>query len=55
MIRDSQYLSGMNAYSPPSITLRMAMVVIVILPIMILFPFFQRYLKTGLTVGAVKG
>ena len=55
MIRDAQYLSGMNTYTPPSVTLRMAMVVIVILPIMILFPFFQKFLKTGLTVGAVKG
>ena len=55
MIRDSQYLSGTNAYAPPSVTLRMSMVVIVILPIMILFPFFQKFLKTGLTVGAVKG
>jgi len=32
----------------------MAMVVIAILPIMILFPFFHRFLKTGLTIGAVK-
>jgi putative aldouronate transport system permease protein len=34
--------------------MRMALVVVTILPIMILFPFFQRFLKTGLTIGAVK-
>ena len=25
-----------------------------ILPIMVLFPFFQRFLKTGMAIGAVK-
>ncbi len=54
MNRDAQYLSGMNSVVPPTVTMRMAMVVIVTLPIMILFPFFQRFLKTGLTIGAVK-
>ena len=55
MNRDAAYVSGMNSYDLPSVTLRMAMVVVALLPIMILFPFFQRFLKTGLTVGAVKG
>ena len=54
MANDAKYLSGMTGATPPSITLRMAMVVIAILPIMILFPFFHRFLKTGLTIGAVK-
>ena len=53
--RDAQYMSGMQTYTPPSVTIRMAMVVIVILPVMILFPFFQKFLKTGMAVGAVKG
>ena len=53
--RDAQYMSGMQTYTPPAATIRMAMVVIVILPVMILFPFFQRFLKTGLSVGAIKG
>jgi putative aldouronate transport system permease protein len=55
MNRDAAYVSGMNSYNLPSVTLRMAMVVVALLPIMILFPFFQTFLKTGLTVGAVKG
>ena len=55
MNRDAAYVSGMNSYDMPSVTLRMAMVVVALAPIMILFPFFQRFLKTGLTVGAVKG
>lgn len=55
MNRDAAYVSGASGYDLPSITLRMAMVVVALLPIMLLFPFFQRFLKTGLTVGAVKG
>ncbi len=54
LTRDSEYLSGMQTYVPPAVTIRMVIVVIVILPVMILFPFFQRFLKTGMTVGAVK-
>ena len=53
--KDAQYLSGMSANTAPTVTIRMAMVVIVILPIILLFPFFHRFLKTGMTVGAVKG
>ena len=54
MSNDAQYLSGMVNYTPPSITLRRARVVTAVLPIIILFPFFQKFLKTGLTIGAVK-
>lgn len=53
--RDAQYLSGMSVTTAPVVTIRMAMVVVVILPIIVLFPFFNRFLKTGMTVGAVKG
>ncbi len=53
--RDAQYMSGMQTYTPPAVTIRMAMVVVVILPVMILFPYFNKFLKTGMAVGAVKG
>ncbi len=39
----------------PTITVRMAIAVIGILPLMIIFPFFQSYFARGMTVGAVKG
>ena len=39
----------------PGENLRMAMMVICIGPMMIVFPFFQRYFSKGMTVGAVKG
>ncbi len=39
----------------PSQTMRMAVVVFIVLPIACAYPFFQRYVVAGLTVGSVKG
>ncbi len=39
----------------PSETLRMAMVVVAAGPMLIVFPFFQKYFVRGLTIGSVKG
>lgn len=39
----------------PSETVRMAMAVIIVVPIACAYPFFQRYFISGLTIGAVKG
>lgn len=39
----------------PSDSLRMALVVLVVVPIACAYPFFQRYIISGLTVGSVKG
>ena len=55
LTKNAQYVSGMEVYTPPAVSVRMVLVVIVILPIMILFPFFRKFLKNGMTVGAVKG
>lgn len=52
---DAQYLSGMQAVTPPAVTIRMAMVVIVIAPVLVMFPFFQKFLKSGMTIGSIKG
>lgn len=38
----------------PTTTMRMAIAVIGILPILILYPFFQRYFVKGITLGGVK-
>lgn len=40
---------------PPSLTVRMALAVVGIGPIVLAYPFFQRYFIQGLTVGAIKG
>jgi putative aldouronate transport system permease protein len=39
----------------PSESMKMAMAVIVTGPILLLYPFIQRYFVKGLTIGAVKG
>lgn len=46
----SQLISNMPAES-----IRMAMCIITIAPIVFAYPFFQKYFVKGLTVGAVKG
>lgn len=55
LVKDAHYVSGMQVYTPPAVTVRMVLVVMAILPILVVFPFFQRFLKNGMTVGAVKG
>ena len=39
----------------PSQSLKMALVVFIVIPIACAYPFFQRYVVAGLTVGSVKG
>ncbi|WP_256758774.1 carbohydrate ABC transporter permease [Cohnella sp. WQ 127256] len=46
---------NLNLSELPSETLRMAMVVVGIGPIVLSYPFFQRFFIKGLTVGSVKG
>ncbi len=46
---------GADSQDVPSETMRMAIVVIAVVPIMFSYPFFQKYYISGLTVGAVKG
>lgn len=41
--------------SIPTTTMRMAIAVIAILPILVIYPFFQKYFVKGITIGAVKG
>ncbi|RJE87724.1 carbohydrate ABC transporter permease [Paenibacillus sp. 1011MAR3C5] len=47
--------SGSIIAQLPSETFRMAIAVIGILPILIAYPFFQKFFVKGLTIGAVKG
>lgn len=46
---------GNYSIQVPAETVRMAICTIVILPILFVYPFFQRYFIQGLTVGAIKG
>jgi putative aldouronate transport system permease protein len=38
----------------PSNTVRMAMAVVGAAPVLIIYPFFQKYFVNGITIGAVK-
>ena len=48
-------LTRVDTKSLPTATIRLAIAVVAILPVMIAYPFFQKYYISGLTVGAVKG
>lgn len=39
----------------PTQSLRMVLVVLIVVPIACAYPFFQRYIVAGLTIGSVKG
>jgi len=47
--------AGESIAQLPSETFRMAIAVIAVVPILIAYPFFQRYFVKGMTIGAVKG
>lgn len=50
-----QVPSMVNLQDLPGENLRMAMLVVAIGPMLLVFPFFQKYFTRGMTVGAVKG
>lgn len=52
---DPNNVQFLTAEEMPSETVRMAMVVLVSGPALFVFPFFQKYLVKGLTLGSIKG
>lgn len=61
MLQDVQYMlssssaSGIDQMQMPATSMKMAVAVAGALPMLILYPFFQRYFVKGITIGAVKG
>lgn len=55
MLRDLQFLSRTGTTTQPSESLKMATAVITIGPIVLLYPYLQKYFVKGLIVGSVKG
>lgn len=60
MNNNIQYLAahselGAAQQTIPGTSMRMAIAVVGILPILVLYPFFQKYFEQGITMGAVKG
>ena len=59
ILTNAKYLASISSsvsvqVELPSIGIRMAMAVIGVIPIMLLYPFFQRYFIKGITLGGVK-
>ncbi len=62
MVSNIQYLASSSnsnvtsaAAQIPATSIQMAIAFVAILPIMLIFPFFQKYYSKGLTLGGVKG
>lgn len=53
--RNSQFMTPGESNNLPTETVRMAMVMVAVVPIACSYPFFQKYFISGLTIGAVKG
>jgi len=53
--RLSQHNTDMRLVDTPTRSLRMAMTVVATGPILLVYPFVQKYFVKGVTVGAVKG
>lgn len=47
--------TGVAVGDIPQITLRMATTIVAIGPVVLIYPFAQKYFTSGLTVGAIKG
>ena len=54
-LRDSSLLAGIPRQDMPTETLKMATAVVATGPIVLAYPFVQRYFIKGITIGAVKG
>ena len=56
LLENADKMQGLvNMSELPSQTFRMAMAVVTVGPIILAYPFFQRFFVKGLTIGAVKG
>ena len=51
----SQSTPGLDIRDLPSVSIRMALAVIALIPILCAYPFFQKSFAKGITVGSVKG
>ena len=55
LANNASNLAGVDTSTLPSVTIRLAIAVVAILPILLVYPFFQKYFAKGIVMGAVKG
>ncbi len=61
MLTNAQYLKqaatmgSVGANAVPTTSVRMAVAVLGVVPVLCIYPFFQKYFVKGMTIGAVKG
>ncbi len=55
MANNSGQLAGVDTTALPTATMRMAIAAVAIVPILIAYPFFQKFFAKGIVMGAVKG
>ena len=51
----SSAMASILATSATATSIRMTVTVVVVLPVMMIYPFFQRFFTKGIMIGAVKG
>ncbi len=55
VMKQNLLIMGMKASEIPTETMKFALVLLTVIPMLLIFPFFQKFFSKGLTVGAVKG
>ena len=55
ILANSSAAAGASVTSMPQTSIRMAIAFIALLPILIIYPFLQKYFASGIALGAVKG
>jgi putative aldouronate transport system permease protein len=49
------HIPGIGYAAPPSLAIKMAVVIVTVVPALIVYPFIQRHFTKGVIIGAVKG
>ena len=54
-IRGDSRGADVNYVVPPTLTIKMSLIVITSFPIVVAYPFFQKYFVKGMLIGSIKG
>jgi putative aldouronate transport system permease protein len=54
-IRNEVWGQDVDQSIPPSLSIRMALIVVTAFPVVVAYPFFQKYFVKGMLIGSIKG